>query len=90
MGLGIAIALLIPAIIIGVVWHGFYQEKQRKLYLQRCWNAYQYALQHMHVDPMSRANVVNYGRAYYAAMRGGALSIYDEMAISNDVKQAGG
>jgi hypothetical protein len=64
-------------------------EAASRMYLQQCWNQYQWALQNIQRDPSARANVVNFGRAYYGALRG-TVTLYDEMAISNDIKAAGG
>jgi type II secretory pathway pseudopilin PulG len=57
---------------------------------QQTWAQYQWALQNMTSDPNARANVVNYGRAWYGLLRGSTVTLYDELAISNDIKQAGG
>ena len=85
----ILLLILFP-IGIAAIAFAVYRSRQQQKRLQQAWNAYQYALQNMHADASMRAQVVNYGRAYYGMVRGGAVSIYDEMAISNDIKQAGG
>ena len=96
--MGGIIFLVVVTIIIGlIIWGNIIAERGRKRYAaehaarrQALWNQYQWALTNMHTDPQARLNVVNAGRAYYAFDRGGSVTLYDEMAISNDIKQAGG
>jgi hypothetical protein len=72
------ILLLLIVGAIGLVWFFLNQasnEERKKL-----WSAYQQA---MHSG--DKAAALRAGRAYYAKLRGGRLTVYDEQALTNDL-----
>ena len=93
-------------VVVGFLWYQMHLADERKkaavfawrqqeaaraaAHRQQLWDRYQACLANMTSDPAARAQVVNAGRAWYGYLRGGDVSLYDEMAITNDVKQAGG
>lgn len=86
MGVLIAIVLIIGA---WIAW-GVYKRNLAEQRMKAAWNQYQMALANMHYDPMARAAVVNLGRIYYGMRRGGAVTVYDEMARWDARGLAGG
>lgn len=80
----VIVVILIAAGIWGFVQYRDAQERKA------AWAYYQWCLANLHHHPQARSQVVNAGRAWYGALRGGQVTVYDEMAIGNDIKQAGG
>jgi hypothetical protein len=62
-------------------------EQQRRAKL---WEHYQWCLRNMTTDKVARTQVADAGRAWYSYLRGGVPTTYDELAIANDIKAAGG
>ena len=88
-GPGIGTAILVGMVgLFGLGW--WWKVSSEKKQRAALWNYYQWSLANMRHDPTARAGVVNAGRAWYGHLRGGGVTMYDELAISNDIKQAGG
>lgn len=75
-------------IAVAVIW-GYTQHRNAEN-KKAAWNYYQWCLANLRHDHNARSQVVNAGRIWYGLLRDGTVTMYDEMAISNDIKQAGG
>lgn len=76
------IALAILVIGIPLLWY-LVTKGNRAIKKQNAvlWQQYQQALK-----AGDKQKALNAGRTYYAAVRGGKLSIYDEQALNNDLQ----
>lgn len=83
-------AVFLIAVVGGLIWYFVWDAKRRRAQRDQLWNAYQWSLQNMPYNPVARSQVVARGRAWYGYLRGGTVTMYDELAIQNDIKAAGG
>ncbi len=63
---------------------------QEKAYREYLWNDYQWVLAGIAIDQGAKLRAVAAGRAWYGYLRGGPCTVFDELAIMNDIKAAGG
>lgn len=75
----ILLAIIVIAVITIIVWAVRYQMRQNKR-LKDLKRTYELELRNG-----NKQSALQAGRNYYAALRGGQLSIYDEQAIANDL-----
>jgi hypothetical protein len=72
--------MALPSVILVIVVICLIVSNQNTKARKQLWSAYQQAL-----NSGDRAAALRAGRAYYAKLRGGRLTIYDEQALTNDL-----
>jgi hypothetical protein len=80
-----ALTFVITISVIVVIFVAFFKEKDVQA---KRWNAYLEAKDRLLEEPSNnklRDLALQAGREYYASLRGGRLTIYDEQAIANDL-----
>ena len=86
--------LIIAAVVVAVTALAASAAAKRKNHLAATWGAYQQALQQLRHNPGSselRVQALAWGRSYYGlARKDGAPTIYDEMALANDLNASAG
>lgn len=80
-----ALVAVITVSVVAVIFVAFFKEKDIQAQLS---SKYLFAKERLMEDPYDnrlRDLALQAGRKYYASLRGGTLTIYDEQAIANDL-----
>ncbi len=83
LGIGFIILFFISPIALAILWIMSNQKRRDQLSLR-----YEEAKSQLRQNPsdlIAREAMLKAGREYYASLRNGVLTIYDEQAIANDM-----
>jgi hypothetical protein len=80
MDKGIIFFCVTIIIVVAVIFFYSRHPKRYNKVLQELKQSYEHELRHG-----TKQSALQVGRNYYAALRGGRLSVYDEQAIANDI-----
>lgn len=78
MGVTGLIILFVVALLTVIIYEVY--RKGKNALIAEKWKAYRNA-----IESGNKQAALNAGRAYYAELRGGELTMYDEQAIANDL-----